>query len=75
MAEEKLFLVHTTEDGDVSLRVVTEEDLSDYGDACFWTSAEVARSVNLRDQPTTILIKGRVVVPRAVTTVTRYEVD
>lgn len=75
MAEDKLWLLRTNEDGDVSFRQVDTKDLAEYSG--WFSESDVGSGIFDLAQSVAgpILIKGHIVVPRPKTVVTEYEVD
>jgi hypothetical protein len=73
--DEELFLVSMGEGG-VSLRSVSLADLAEHAEDEFWGRGDIQGSVDdLTAYEGQILIVGRVVMPRPVQMVTKYEID
>lgn len=76
------FVITATEDGDVFVAKMTKAELEKQYNEEWWGNLQndlilinKNRGIDLREKSGLVIIKGEQVVPKAVKSVTRYEVD
>lgn len=73
---EKYFVINTSEDGDVSLSVLTKEELEGRLNEDYWGRPKFldASDRDLREEDGLIIIRGKSIQPKPRTTVKEWEV-